>query len=215
MAFSNQFQAFIKDSISPYSDKSVAVDPYSYFEIHFEDVSCAFASSPSEVVDKDLYKILKKDFHQFVKNVNGVEVSVNSKSIDLPGSSYAIHRLMPMNNPNNITLNMLNTKLPFIEAVFVPWMKANTIENRPLPLVKTNMAITFPRLIKPIVYWYYGVRPIECGLHKMSNEPNSEFYRKVTLDFDYFWINDSAAAVPTKTTNQEPTQQEPAPAETT
>ena len=177
------------------------VDPYSFFEIQFEDLnSCSYATSPSEVIIEPIWQLLTKDFHEYVKNINGVEVSVNSKTIDLPGVSYAIHRLLPMQNPNNITLNILNTKYSFIERAFIPWMKYNTIGGN-LPLMKTNMSITFPSLAKnddgsEVVYWYYGIRPIECGLRKMSNEANSEFYRKVTFDFDYFYVDYNSVLVP-------------------
>jgi hypothetical protein len=85
----------------------------------------------------------------------------------------------------------LNTKIPFIETIIVPWMQDNTIKNH-FPIIKCDLVITFPKLAldyQNLEYHYYGIRPVECTLHKMTNEALTDFYRKVTFDFDYFFIN--------------------------
>ena len=207
----NNFKSFIDETVSPYAKKQssadLRVDPYAHLEVYFHACS---NSSQSDKAFADSEKIksfgggeeglggkflsthsgFENDLHRFIKNINDVEMSINAKSLDLPGVSYAIHRMIPMNNPNTITMLWLNTKTPFIENIMVPWMQENTIKCA-FPLIKADLQIKFP-LIKgangDISYWYYGIRPIEIALHKMSNEPQTDFYRKVTFDFDYFWV---------------------------
>lgn len=199
------FKNFIDDVVATYKTSNpnqkhdLRVDPYGNFEIVFKTIS-----SPSDDESKFAESEIIKSFgnglgellfnketklHKFIKNINDVELNVFSKNLDVPGASYIIHRLMPMNSQPNLTLIWLNTKTPFIENVFVPWMKSNTLYGR-FPLIKANLKITFPLLAEnnSIEYWYYGVKPIEVSLHKMTNEPVQDFYRKITFDFDYFLI---------------------------
>lgn len=198
------FKKFIEESIAPREatnsdyNKDLHVDVYGNFEVIFEP-----CCSGKDFADSDRirsYGLLgdmlfdDKNLHRFIKSINDVEMNIHAKTLDTPGFSYAIHRLMPMNSSNNISMQWLSTKTPFIETVFVPWMQDNTIYGH-FPLVKADLVITFPLLSyksltdKTIQYKYYGIRPIEVGLHKMTNEPLTEFYRKVAFDFDYFYAN--------------------------
>lgn len=198
----NKFKDFIDETVSPYAQNQTSadlrVDPYANFEVYFKECSSKdFANSAQiEKFGGDLGKLFlssngnEHDLHRFIKNINDVEMSINATALNLPGVSYAIHRMIPMNNPNTITMLWLNTKTPFIEEIMVPWMQMNTIDAT-FPLVKADLEIRFP-LLKGVTgnisYLYYGIRPIEIALHKMSNEPQTDFYRKVTFDFDYFWV---------------------------
>ncbi len=200
------FKNFIRDTVAPNtisSEPDLHVDPYGNFTVIF------YACSNSSFADSDRIRSYGKlgemligsvpvsksiqcgiDLHKYIKTINDVEMNVNAKILEMPGASYAIHRLMPMNSSNTITMQWLNTKTPFIETVFMPWMQDNSIYGH-FPIVKADMVITFPMIANnpknKIKYIYYGIRPVEVGMHKMTNEPLMEFYRKVTFDFDYFY----------------------------
>lgn len=193
------FKNFINETVAPNTkttaDLDLRVDQYGNFKIYFIPCVCKsdkWANSNAVAEYGDLGKMLisGKDMHRFIRSINDVEMNINLKPLEMPGASYALHRLMPMNSNPTLTMMWLSTKTPFVETVFVPWMQDNTINGK-CPLIKVDMEIKFPLLsdaAKNIVYKYYGIRPIEIGLHKMSNEAQTDFYRKVTFDFDYFWI---------------------------
>ena len=194
------FKNFIDEVVAPNTTNKLRIDQYGNFRVKFIPISGDFATDNFKNYGTDvgisggsLGKQLfnNENLHQFIKSINDVEMSINARSLELTGASYAIHRLLPMNNPSTIKMSWLNTKYPFIETVFVPWMQDNTI-NEVFPLVKADLEITFPMIYSPngqqIRYRYYGVRPVEVGLHKMTNEPVTDFYRNVTFDFDYFYV---------------------------
>ena len=203
----NNFKNFIDEVVSPYAkvtDADLRVDQYANFEVYFTEITTGnFASSPRKYTPLGA-KFLsgndsgKNDMHKFIRSINDVEMNISSKPIEMPGASYALHRLMPMNSQSNIVMQWLSTKTPFIETLFIPWMQDNTI-NGIRPLVKVDMTIKFPlleeSLSNKIEYKYYGLRPIEVGMHKMSNEPHTDFYRKVTFDFDYFWVENNGVSL--------------------
>ena len=239
------FKNFIDDTVITYknsiSNHDLHVDPYGNFEVIFEQIEYKarsqhtilgngenFANSPRiETYGDGLGKLLfdkNTKLHKFIKSINDVELNINAKTLDMPGASYALHRLMPMNSQSNIQMYWLNTREPFIENVFIPWMKDNTI-NGEFPLVKCNLKISFPLMSniigysafskKPqstnrIIYKYYGIRPIEVGLHKMTNEPLTDFYRKVAFDFDYFIID---SEIVEKINNNQPAEPQKSSAE--
>lgn len=207
------FKNFIDNVVVTYKnnlqadDFDLRVDAFGNFRVVFETITSS--GEDSKFAESEEIKNLgdglgallfdkNTNLHKFIKNINDVELNINAKTLDLPGASYAIHRLMPMNSSPHIQMLWLNTKEPFIENVFVPWMEYNTIL-RSFPLLKCNLIITFPLLSKieysdntgpfEVSYTYYGIRPIEVSLHKMTNEPIQDFYRRITFDFDYFLVN--------------------------
>ena len=196
------FQNFLNSVVAPNKKPTQAdtrVDPYGNFTIVFttiKDKSFANTKEIENIVTSSKLEFFDVDLHKFIKNINDVELNIHSSVLELPGVSYAFHRLMPMNSANNITMYWLNTKTPYIETIFVPWMRANTLDAI-FPIAKVDLSIQFPKLAEGIntniVYKYYGIRPIECSLHKMTNEAVTEFYRKVTFDFDYFYIDTAAS----------------------
>lgn len=192
------FKQFIDNTVAPNvkpksTFEDMRVDPYGNFEVVFTHCNSSFGDSAAIYGYAPLGETLfKKEthLHKYIKSINDIEINVNSSPLEMPGISYAIHRLMPMNSTANLTFMWLNTKTPYVETVFVPWMQDNTINGK-FPLVKADLEITFPLLSDPaipIMYKYYGVRPLECTLHKMTNEPVTDFYRKVSFDFDYFYV---------------------------
>ena len=189
----NALKDFVDQSIRPRKeieqDKDLRVDVFGNFEVYFYPIVTSFAQPP---ICGMLPFFAPHDMHKYIKAINDFELNINADSLNLPGMTYAIHRAMPMNSQKTISMTWLNTKTPYIETIFVPWMQDNTI-NGAFPLVKCDLAITFPKLEESnstqIVYWYYGVRPIEVDMHKMTNEPLQDFYRKVTFDFDYFYCS--------------------------
>ena len=185
---------FIKSNVAP-NIATNPVDVYGNFEITFKacegsDGNGDFSNSVKIETYNPSLPFLGVDLHNFIKNINDVEMNVNATQITLPGVSYGINRLMPMNSGSSVTMIWLNTKIPYIESIIVPWMQDNTINNN-FPIIKCDLEIKFPKLdesMKDMTYNYYGVRPVECSLHKMTNEPLTDFYRKVSFDFDYFYI---------------------------
>lgn len=202
---------FIKSNVAP-NVATNPVDIYGNFKVEFKACEGSEGNdnfSDSERITKySSLPFFDVDLHNFIKNINDVELNVNSKQIELPGVSYGVNRLMPMNSASSITMLWLNTKVPYIESIIVPWMQDNTINNH-FPIIKCDLYITFPKLdksMKKLVYQYYGVRPVECSLHKMTNEPITDFYRKVRFDFDYFFIHhENSSDYLDETTNEDST----------
>lgn len=194
----NNITTFVNKHVAPNNITSKSIDIYGDFTIKFlNPTPNSFFSAD---IEQPEIKFFGTDFHEYIKSINDMELNINGKLLEMPGITYALHRLMPMNPKNSISMEWLNTKYPFIEGVFVPWMRTNTIEGT-FPIRKCDLQIEFPKLLsltisnnnsKNIQYWYYGVRPIEVKLHKMTNQPLTEFYRSITFDFDYFLVKTNA-----------------------
>lgn len=186
---------FINSNIAPnITENKNTVDVYGNFTLIFKKCEGSIGvnnfSDSSKIGEyNSSLDFFDKDLHKFIKNINDMELNVNADQLKLPGVSYGLNRLMPMNSNNTLTMLWLNTKIPYIETIIVPWMQDNTINNN-FPIIKCDLEITFPKLDNDasITYIYYGVRPVECTLHKMTNEPLTDFYRKVTFDFDYVFV---------------------------
>jgi hypothetical protein len=197
---------FIKETITPNSTPETTVDTYGSFNVKFKACDTDFSSSDQF---KEYFKnndfliksssnqdlIETKDLHNFIKSISDVEMNIFAKHLEIPGIQYAIQRLLPMSSKPQIQMEWLNTGMPFIETVIVPWMKDNTI-NGIFPLVKADLSITFPRSftlsqVKNITYIFYGIRPVECQLHRMTNEAVTVFYRRIAFDYDYFEVSNN------------------------
>lgn len=95
---------------------------------------------------------------------------------------------MPDNS--NLTMSILNTKLPLMEMIFYPWMREVALpywsyETQPYT---TATIIVDMNKHADIKYEFYGCRPNQIQAMQPTQEPDVTMTRDVSFSFDYLAI---------------------------
>jgi len=119
---------------------------------------------------------LDEDGAAVIKNPRG--------TYKVPGDSLIIPE------SNSFSIDFLETELPIIETVFVPWLEkvVNIRESNTYPFPKAKVRVDILSVVNPekviLAYEFYGVYPIQITLPTLGQEAATTTSRPITFAFD-------------------------------
>lgn len=123
-------------------------------------------------------------------------VTIPNLDLSITDSEETIMGKLPINgnvvapDSHNLTLNILNTKLPLLERIFYPWMSEVTLpcwmyDSQPYTTATITIDMSKHADVK---YVFYGCRPIHIQTYQPTQDRASSITRQVQFTFDFMSV---------------------------